>query len=62
MGGVDTAALEGCFPEFRPFLGHCHFNDCTHVHEPDCAVVAAVAAGDIQQERYASYQTILEEL
>ena len=62
VGGVDTAALEGCFPEFRPFLGHCHFNDCTHVHEPDCAVVAAVAAGDIQQERYASYQTILEEL
>lgn len=61
-GGVEAAALGACFPEFRPFLGHCHFNDCTHIHEPGCAVVAAVAAGHIEQERYESYQTILEEL
>ena len=62
VGAVDASALGGCFPEFRPFLGHCHFNDCTHVHEPGCAVVAAVAAGHIEQERHASYQTILAEL
>ena len=62
VGEVEAAALGGCFPEFRPFLGGCHFNDCTHDHEPDCAIVAAVAGGHIQQERYASYQTILEEL
>ena len=62
VGDVEASALGGCFPDLRPFLGRCHFNDCTHVHEPDCAIVAAVAAGHIQQERYASYQTILEEL
>ena len=62
VGEVDASSLDGCFPEFRPFLGHCHFNDCTHVHEPDCAVMAATTAGHIQQERYASYQAILEEL
>ncbi len=62
VGDVEAAALGGCFPEFRPFLGRCHFNDCTHIHEPGCAVAAAVASGHIQQERHASYRTILEEL
>ena len=62
VGGVEAGSLGGCFPELRPFLGRCHFNDCTHIHEPGCAVAAAVAAGHIGQERYTSYQTILEEL
>lgn len=61
-GDVDAGALAGCFPEFRPFLGRCHFNDCSHIHEPSCAVVDAVSAGEVQPERYRSYQTILEEL
>lgn len=62
VGDVEAAALGGCFPEFRPFLGRCHFNDCTHIHEPGCAVAAAVALGHIQRERHASYRTILEAL
>ena len=62
LGDVDARTLGRCFVEFRPFLGLCHFNDCTHVHEPDCAVGAAVSAGHIQRERYQSYQTILEDL
>ena len=62
VGSVDAAALGGCFPEFRPFLGQCHFNDCTHVHEPGCTVAAAITAGHIRQERHESYRTILEEL
>lgn len=62
VGDVDAAALAGCFPEFRPFLGLCHFNDCTHVHEPGCAVGAAAAAGQIRRERYASYHAILEDM
>jgi ribosome biogenesis GTPase len=47
--------LDWCFRELRPFLGDCYFAGCTHVHEPDCAVRAAVAAGQITPLRYDSY-------
>lgn len=47
--------LDWCFRELRPFLDHCYFAGCTHVHEPDCAVRAAVADGMISAERYDSY-------
>lgn len=47
--------LAWCFREFRPFLGMCEFNDCTHNHEPDCVVREAVERGHITQERYVSY-------
>ena len=62
VGNVDAATLGRCFPEFRAFLGRCHFNDCSHRHEPDCAVAAAVSAGHIGPVRHASYLAILEEL
>ena len=62
LGGVAPAELDRCFADFRPFLGTCHFKDCTHVHEPDCSVLAAVADGHIQPERHRSYRTILAEL
>ena len=62
LGGVAPAELDGCFADFRPFLGTCHFKDCTHVHEPGCSVLAAVADGNIQPERHRSYRTILAEL
>jgi ribosome biogenesis GTPase len=47
--------LDWCFREFRPYLDECYFAGCTHVHEPDCAVRAAVAAGAIDAGRYDSY-------
>ena len=47
LGDVAPAELDRCFADFRPFLGRCHFNDCRHVHEPGCAVLAAVATGEI---------------
>ncbi len=47
--------LDWCFREFRPFLGQCYFAGCTHAHEPDCAVQAALAEGHISQARYQSY-------
>ena len=47
--------LDWCFREFRPFLDECYFSGCTHTHEPDCGVRAAVAAGQIGEERYQSY-------
>ena len=62
LGDVAPEALDRCFVDFRPFLGRCHFKDCTHVHEPVCAVRTAVEEGRIQRVRYHSYRTILAEL
>jgi ribosome biogenesis GTPase len=59
---MKPADLSGYFVEMRPFIGHCRYPNCTHDHEPGCAVGAAVDAGAISQERYASYLGILESL
>jgi ribosome biogenesis GTPase len=52
--------LDWCFREFRPFLGDCYFAGCTHTHEPDCAIRAAVAAEQIGEARYQSYVRLRE--
>lgn len=57
----EVSDLAGCFPEFRPYLGACRFPDCTHSHEPGCAVLAAKEAGDVPERRYSSYLSMLEE-
>jgi hypothetical protein len=44
-----------------PGLGERRFTDCAHVNEPGCAVLAAVAAGEIPQRRLDSYQRLLRE-
>ena len=56
---IPSTELASCFPEVRPHLGRCAFNDCTHLHEPRCAVRAAVERGDISEERYDSYRRML---
>lgn len=62
LWGVDAATLDRCFPEFTPHLGACRFGEqCTHTHEPGCAVRAAVAAGTIAGARHDSYCVLLEE-
>ncbi len=53
--------LDWCFREFRPFLDDCYFAGCTHTHEPDCAVLAALAEGKIALERYESYVKLRED-
>ncbi len=50
------------FKEFRPFIGHCKFRDCSHEQEPGCAIRKALLNGDILQERMNSYQNILNSL
>ncbi len=52
--------LQYDFPDFEPFLGKCRFPDCAHLKEPDCAVTAAVKAGDIAESRYRSYVRLYE--
>jgi len=62
--GMDLTAdqLPWYFPEFEPYVGQCRFNNCTHTHEPDCAVVVAVEAGHIPPRRFQSYLRLLETL
>ena len=59
LWAVDTDQLHFHFPEFAPFLGECRYPTCTHVHEPSCAVRAAVDDGDIDGGRYDSYLRLM---
>ncbi len=62
MWGLPSADLDRCFPEFRPVLGECRFQDCRHVSEPDCAVRVGVERADISSARYESYVKLCAEL
>jgi ribosome biogenesis GTPase len=61
LWGVDQHALEECFPEFHPHRDGCRFRGCTHLHEPDCQVQTALARGEVDEGRFASYQALAEE-
>jgi ribosome biogenesis GTPase len=52
---VEPEELDGYFVELKPLVAYCAFSDCTHLHEPGCAVRQAVAAGQIAASRYDSY-------
>ena len=62
MWALSPTELDVCFPELRPFLQGCRFADCRHSVEPDCAVRAAVARGDVSVARYESFIKLREEL
>jgi ribosome biogenesis GTPase len=50
--------LERGFPEFHPYLGRCRFHNCSHDHEPDCAIQAAVESGHITPLRLANFHRL----
>ena len=71
---IDTPGIKGfgTFDMEREEVGHffkdifrvsenCRFNNCTHTHEPGCAVIEAVERHDISQSRYNSYLSMLED-
>lgn len=62
LWGMEPNELANCFPEFRPLVDTCKYADCSHVHEPGCAVLAAANAKAISPDRVASYQALLTEL
>lgn len=64
FGILDLEPDELChfFVEFFDYLDECRFPDCTHDHEPGCAVKEAVEAGAIDRRRYESYLNILDAL
>lgn len=64
FGMVDfkPEELSHFFPEMRQLLHNCHFANCTHRHEPHCAVKEAVDNGDVSAERYNNYLGIYEQI
>jgi ribosome biogenesis GTPase len=58
---IEPDELDGYFREIAPLVAGCQFSDCTHRHEPRCAVRAAVADGRVSAERYDSYLRLREE-
>ena len=71
---IDTPGIKGIgtldfkreevyhfFPEFFKYAESCKFYNCTHLHEPGCAVIAAIESGELAWSRYQSYLSILED-
>lgn len=63
FGTIDFDKYEVAhyFPELFEESKHCRFGNCTHTHEPGCAVLRAIDEGRIAQSRYASYLSILDD-
>jgi ribosome biogenesis GTPase len=62
LGHIDEHQVFEGFIEFRPFAGSCKFRDCSHRHEPGCALQAALESGQIGVERVESYFRIIDSL
>ena len=59
---ITRQELSGYFPEMRALAGQCQFNNCLHREEPGCVVKEAVREGNIAEDRYVSYCTILDSI
>jgi ribosome biogenesis GTPase / thiamine phosphate phosphatase len=59
---VGTAGLDATFADVEELAAECRFNDCSHVHEPGCAVLGAVESGELPAERLASWRKLQREL
>ncbi len=58
LEGIEPRMLKGFFPEFTALEGKCFFKDCTHIHEPLCAVEEAAREGVFPMERLSSYRQL----
>lgn len=57
---ITPEEVDGYFREISKALKHCQFSDCTHTHEPGCAVIEAIKKKKIHPERYESYLRMRE--
>ena len=53
--------IADAMPEFRLYLGACKFNDCSHMSEPGCAIIAAAGKGEVSAARLYFYQVLIEQ-
>ena len=52
---ANYRGLDRFYPEFAPYIGRCKFKECSHIHEPDCAVLDALRRGEIHAGRHGRY-------
>jgi ribosome biogenesis GTPase / thiamine phosphate phosphatase len=52
---TESVEIDAYFPELRELVSECQFSDCSHTHEPGCAVLEALESGEVSEERYESY-------
>ena len=62
IADITKDELSHYFPEMNKRLNDCQFNNCMHLNEPGCAIKQAVVDGEIHEERYISYCTILDSI
>jgi ribosome biogenesis GTPase len=62
LAHLTADSLAEAFIEFRPFLGKCRFRDCRHDSEPGCALLGAVASGQIHPRRWEHFRNIRSEI
>ena len=60
MQRMRKEELQYAFPEFRPLIGRCRYDDCVHLREPSCAVLEALRSGQIAPTRHESYRRLYE--
>ncbi len=58
---TEPEEIDAYFPELAPLVENCQFSDCSHIHEPGCAVLEALEAGTVSEERYESYLRLKED-
>ncbi|MFY0654974.1 MAG: ribosome small subunit-dependent GTPase A [Cyclobacteriaceae bacterium] len=59
LAEIEKDELTHYFPELRDLFGKCKFHNCTHTHEPGCAIEEAYKEGNITPSRYDSYLSML---
>lgn len=57
----EKSEIPRCFPEMDRLLPQCQYKNCSHTHEPGCAVKEALKTGEVSQLRYNSYLSILND-
>lgn len=62
LGKIDKATLENGFIEFKPYLGHCRFSNCSHSNEPGCALIEACEQGKISSTRLDNFRHMASQL
>ncbi len=61
LAEVEEEELSHYFPEMRALIGRCKFHNCSHTHEPGCAIVEALNEGKVPASRYHSYLSMFDD-
>jgi ribosome biogenesis GTPase len=62
LTGLERSEIKDYYPEFADLAAECSFHDCTHLHEPNCAVSRSAGNGAVSQLRYENYVKIMESM